>query len=459
MTDERPAITVIGLGPGDPQYLTGEARNLLRNDHVYLRTRIHPTLDAMAESANWPTFDNLYEELDTFDEVYSHIVDTLIDIARREPVVYAVPGNPVFGEATVRLLLSRAADENVRVRVLPAVSFLDSVAAELQLDPIETNLQIVDALELVAVVDQQPFAGGAMPISPLRPAVVAQVYSPVIASGVKLALLQFYPETHEVTLVAATGMSGQSTTTLPLVKLDRAEVDHLNSLYVPAVDPLDEPRVAEGLQRIIARLRAPGGCPWDREQTHESLTRHMLEEAYEVIHAIEDGSSGDLAEELGDVLLQVYLHAQIAEEAGEFSLEDVFRAVSSKLVRRHPHVFGDRTIDTAGEVVKAWDEIKQEERATGESNEPASPFASIPRSLPALARAQSVIRRAKARGLDVEFVAAGHPGDERRAEIARQIAALVATAEDAGIDAEQTLRQWTIRFEQQAINSIAPTDR
>ena len=327
MTAGIPGITVVGLGPGDAGLLTQQTLSLLQEGHVYLRTRFHPTLASLPESTRWPSFDNLYERLDTIEDVCSTIVDSLVDASRSESIVYAVPGHPLFGDATVRLLLERAERDDVRVQVIPAVSFLDSIATELNIDPIESGLQLVDALELVTVVDAQPFAGGTMPFSPLRPAAVAQISSPEIASGVKLALAQLYPDSHEVTLVSATGSTEKSVRRLPLVELDRQPVDHLSSLYVPSVDPLDRPRVAEALQRIIARLRAPGGCPWDREQTHESLTRHMLEESHEVIEAIESGSSNDLAEELGDVLLQVYLHAQIAEEAGEFSLADVIEAV------------------------------------------------------------------------------------------------------------------------------------
>ncbi len=459
MTLNDPRITVIGLGPGDPGLLTQQTLSAMQQGQVYLRTRMHAALDAIPESANWPSFDDLFERPGSFDAIYTGIVDSLITASGDGPIVYAVPGHPLFGESTVRLLLERATQDDVTVRVLPAISFLDSVTATLGLDPVEHNLQIVDALELVSVVERQPFAGGLMPVSPLRPAIVAQIYSPGIASAVKRALMQVYPMHHEIALVTAGGSGEDLIQRAPLADIDRRPIDQLSNLYIPAIDPLDAPKVAEGLQRIIARLRAPGGCPWDREQTHETLTRHMLEEAHEVIHAIEEGSTGDLAEELGDVLLQVYLHAQIAEEAGEFSLEDVFQAVSSKLVRRHPHVFGDRTIDTAGEVVKAWDQIKRQERAGTDATEPESPFASIPRTLPALARAQSMLKRASSRGLTTTPTAVDSTGDIAVDNVARQLVLTVAAAAEKGIDAEQALRQWTTQFERQVRELNATSER
>jgi tetrapyrrole methylase family protein/MazG family protein len=442
------AITVVGLGPGDLELITPQTMALLRDGRVFLRTRVHPTLETMPESGAWSSFDDFYERLDSFDAVYAAIVEVLLREAETGPIVYAVPGHPLFGEATVRLLLERGRREEVAVRVVPAVSFLDTLAPVLGIDPVDANLQLIDALELVAVGDAEPYAGGRMPLSPLRPAIVAQIYSPLIASAVKLTLSRLYPEEHEVTLVTASGCANQRVDRLKLVELDRSPVDHLSSLYIPALDPLSHDRVAEGLQQIVARLRAPGGCPWDREQTHDSLTRHMLEEAHEAIHAIESGSSSLLAEELGDVLLQVFLHAQIAEEAAEFSLEDVIGALTAKLVRRHPHVFGERTISTAGEVVRAWDQIKQDERRVPGTQVPASPFESIPPTLPALAWLQTMLRRARSHQIDLHIppvrgLAASDDRDESMRLVAEQLAAIVAMAEAADVDAEQALRRWS----------------
>jgi tetrapyrrole methylase family protein / MazG family protein len=449
-------IVVVGLGPGDPGLLTMATALMLGSNRVFLRTRIHPTLETLPDSATWPSFDDLYEQLETFEEIYDRIVETLLREVENDSLVYAVPGHPLFGEATVRRLLQVAGERQVPVRVLPGISFLDTVVTALGIDPVETRLQIVDALDLVSVTEAQPYAGGTLPLSPLRPACIAQIYSRSIASHAKLALLRVYPDDLIVTMLQATGSATCEIRTLPLYEIDHHEVNHLSSLYLPAVDPLTNDRVFEGLQQIIAQLRAPGGCPWDREQTHDSLTRHMIEEAYEVVHAIESESPGDLAEELGDVLLQVLLHAQIAEEAGTFTLEDVIGILASKLVRRHPHVFGDRVIDSSGEVVKAWDRIKEQERAGKGAAASESLFGVIPSSLPALARAQTLFRRADSRGYDAVLgagkvsTAMTNENDGNEARVAQKLATIVRDSETKGVDAEQALRHWTEQFEKVA---------
>ncbi len=442
-------IIVVGLGTGTPGQLTQETMELLQTGRVFLRTRVHPAIEFISESTSWPSFDTFYERSQRSDDVCSEIIEALLTEAKQGPVVYAVPGHPLFGDATVRRLLEMASARSTTVRIVPAVSFLDSMVAVLKIDPVHSNVQLVDAISLAAVTDSQPYAGGLMPLSPLRPVIVAQIHSATIASAVKRTLMQMYPDDFEVTLVTSTGMTSPDIRLVPLVELDGQRVDHLSSLYLPALDPLSDNRVPEGLQRIVAQLRAPGGCPWDREQTHTSLTRHMLEEAYEAIQAIEDGSTVDLAEELGDVLLQVYLHAQIAQEAGDFALEDVIEALSTKLVRRHPHVFGDRAVESSNDVIKVWDQIKQGERADRDEPVAESPFRSIPMSLPALARAQTILRRARSHEFKIDadqMYSSDHYDAEKR--VAAQLAKVVYDADSAGVDAEQALRRWGTTFVQ-----------
>jgi len=175
----------------------------------------------------------------------------------------------------------------------------------------------------------------------------------------------------------------------PLVQLvaDRAARSHIE---VEAVYPVGEPKGAALLDLVATetRLRGPDGCPWDREQTHASLARHLVEEAYEVLDAIEEGDPEHLREELGDLLLQVVFHAQLAEDAGEFDVDGVARAITEKLVRRHPHVFGDLRVDSAGEVVRNWEAIKREEEGR------TDPLAGIPSALPALQLAAKLQKRA-----------------------------------------------------------------
>jgi len=153
------------------------------------------------------------------------------------------------------------------------------------------------------------------------------------------------------------------------------------------------------LKEIIAKLRSPEGCPWDRKQTHASLKPYLIEECYEVLQALEKGTPQKLCEELGDLLLQIMLHAQIAAEASQFNIDDVVRGISSKLIHRHPHVFGGRKVQDAGEVELNWQALKQEEREKGESI-----LSGVPEQMPALAYSQSIQRRVAGVGFDWEKV-------------------------------------------------------
>ena len=210
------------------------------------------------------------------------------------------------------------------------------------------------------------------------------------------------------------------------------------------------------LIRVMARLRAPGGCPWDREQDHRSLARHLLEEAHEVLDAIDANDTERLREELGDLMLQVVFHAEMAREAGDFDVDDVGEGIVRKLIRRHPHVFGDTTVEGAGEVLVNWERIKQEEKGEHHIEH------DIPATLPALARAAKVQRRAAGIGFEwrseqgamaklreeVEELAGASSPDEAEAELGDVLFAAVSVGRTFGIDAESALRRSTRTFAQ-----------
>ncbi len=217
----------------------------------------------------------------------------------------------------------------------------------------------------------------------------------------------------------------------------------------------------------IWRLRQPDGCPWDREQTHASIAKNMVEEAYEAVDCIEANDPEHLCEELGDVLMQVVLHAQIAADAGEFTIADVARGVDEKLIRRHPHVFGEAAAKDASDVLAIWDSVKLQEKADADARaavgdaKPAGLLDGVPRSLPALMQAQKVSRKAAAVGFEWESVAdvwdkvaeehaefeAEAPGSpEREMEFGDLLFALVNVARKEGIDAESALRASTAKF-------------
>lgn len=458
-------IVVVGLGPGDPAHLTVEATRWLSGAYpVYLRTRVHPTVAGLPAAEAWPSFDRHYDEAADFTTLYANIVAELLARARAATtsIVYAVPGHPLVGESTVTLLLASAPAAGVTVRVLPAVSFLDVAVTALGLDPLVTNLQLVDALELAATANDEPFSGGRLPLSPGRPALVAQVYSPAIAAATKLALMRLFPDDHPVTLLQSTGLEAATVCQLPLHELDRRPVDHLSSLYVPAVALTAATRAPQAVQAIVARLRAPDGCPWDREQTHQSIRKHLLEEACEVLDALDAGDPDALREELGDLLLQVYLHAQMAEEAGDFLLEDIYETLGGKLVRRHPHVFGDTVAADSGTVLRNWERIKLTERAAKGGSEPErrpSALEGIPRALPALARAQLVQERANrlvpsphGPAQDLARVSAAlegvvaADGTRRREALGAALFTLVGLARASGLDADEALEASIARF-------------
>jgi len=444
-------ITIVGLGPGNPAHLTLEAQQVLeRASELYLRTNRHPTVPSLPAHLTLHSFDFLYERAADFAEVYEGIVERVLALGQRpEGVVYAVPGHPLVGEATVQRILEKARIRGIEVRIVAGLSFVEPVLTALGLDALD-GLQIVDALDLA--VRHHP------PLNPDLPALVGQLYGRDVASAVKLTLMNGYPAEHPVTLVRGAGTDEEWTRTLPLYELDRVDdVDHLTTLYLP---PLPVVSGMESFQDTIARLRAPGGCPWDRKQTHRSLRPNLLEETYEVLTAIDRDDMPALCEELGDLLLQIALHAQIAVEEGEFSLADVVAGIDAKIKRRHPHVFGDVRVNGVAEVMHNWEEIKREERAERGENEEHSMLDGVPTTLPALARAQSLQRRAARMGFDWEDVEgvwdkvaeeiaelrAATDAQARESELGDVLFAVTNLARWLGVDAESALRAACDRF-------------
>jgi len=382
-------ITIIGLGPGDPSLMTCEARELLEKaKEVCLRTKRHPAVDSLPHHLQLHSFDHLYEKVETFEEIYEKIAQQVLRLGERpEGVLYAVPGHPLVGEASVHRILALAQEKGVPVSIVAGVSFLEPVFSLLSVDPL-AGLQIGDAVTLASRLHPG--------FNPDTPALIGQLYSRTVAADLKLTLMNLYPDDHPVTLVQGAGTSEVKTRTIPLHELDHEEeIDHLTSLFIP---PLSAPTSFASLQDIVARLRAPDGCPWDREQTPQSLRPFLLEETYEALEALDLEDTERLREELGDLLLEVFLQVQIAAEGGEFKMPDVLGGIIAKLIRRHPHVFGEGEATTPGEVISHWQEIKRQEGQLAEG-----PFADLPLIMPALARAQRIQQVAPARGLTVEM--------------------------------------------------------
>ncbi len=438
-------LIVVGLGPGDASLLTVEARAAIAAaPEVWLRTARHPTVAGLPVGPRYASFDDVYEHESSFDAVYEAIVARVLALAGRpKGVVYAVPGHPLFGEATVRSLLLRAPEAGVTVRIIAGVSFVDTIATALGLDPLTDGLLILDALSL----------DGRRMLVPERPTVVAQVYDRRAASQAKLALLNAYPPEHPVRIVRGAGTGAGAIIETTLTRVDHADAfDHLATLYLPPVALTENVRSFEGLRAVVARLRSPdGGCPWDLEQTHETLRRYLLEEAYEALDALDAGEPHKLAEELGDLLMQVVLQAQVAEDDDEFVIEDVIALITAKLVRRHPHVFGDVRVEGSADVLRNWDVLKKEERGG------APLLDAVPKAMPALAQAQSVQGRATKAGLGPALVSpdaitqllrdlTSSTDAPTAAQLGELLFGIVTLARNHGLDAEESLRMTVRRF-------------
>lgn len=380
-------IIIIGLGPGDFGLVTGQTLALLETGPaLFLRTARHPAVAGLAERGIvFASYDSLYERYATFDEVYAAIAADVVARAGSGRVVYAVPGSPAVAEKTVGLIREAAEAAGLGVTVLPAMSFLDLLYVRLGLDPV-AGMTVTDAADI-----------GSLPPDLGTPLVVTQVYNSRVASDTKLSLMELYPDDFPVTVASKLGLADEEIRTVPLFELDRQPaIDHLTSVYVPAPPRRAAAFSLDPLVDVMARLRSPGGCVWDLEQSHRSLRRYIVEEVYEVLEAIDLADADKLCEELGDLLLQIVFHARIAEEAGAFSMQDVVDTVTEKMVRRHPHVFGEISVRDAAEVIVNWEKIKRREHP----GERPSVLDGVPKDLPGLMRAYKLQAKAAKVGFD-----------------------------------------------------------
>jgi tetrapyrrole methylase family protein / MazG family protein len=427
-----PRVVVVGLGPAGPELWTAATVAAVERVAVrFVRTARHPSAADLGPATSC---DDLYERSSSLEQVYGGIVERLVAAAaEHHEVLYAVPGSPRVAEAGVDRLCR---DRRVEVEVVPALSFLDLVWERLGVDPLATGVRLVDGRRFAVEA-----AGERGPL------VVAQCDARAVLSEVKLAVEE---PPASVVVLQRLGSPDEAITEVAWADLDRdVEADHLTSLWIPA---LASPVGAElvGLADVVRTLR--DRCPWDREQTHATLTRYLLEETYELLEAIDEldtAAEGDalddayehLEEELGDVLFQVLFHATLAAEAGRFDVAGVARGIHDKLVRRHPHVFAGLEVDGTDEIARNWERIKAEEKGR------AAPMASIPANLPALLYAHKIQRRAGSLGIDAS-VTFPQPVDDLSTPVAvgEALFSVVAAAFRHGIDPEAALRVVAARF-------------
>jgi tetrapyrrole methylase family protein/MazG family protein len=438
-------VVVVGLGPGEPRQVSLETTEAIAAiPKRFLRTARHPSAH-LAYPAE--TFDSLYESASTMDEVYGGIVARLVREAEGGDVLYAVPGSPLVAERSVTLLRSY---EHVDVVVIPGLSFVDLAWSRLGVDPMEAGARLVDGHRFE--VEAAGVSG---------PMLVGQCDNELVLSQMKLSV----EEGPRVTVMQRLGMSDEAVFEVAWDDLDReVRPDHLTCIWVPG---LAEPVAAELVRfaDLVRTLRAR--CPWDMRQTHRSLTRHLLEETYEVLEAIDEldspGGYPHLEEELGDLLFQIAFHATLASEHGEFTLADVARGVHDKLVERHPHVFG-----SPGEPMPNWEEMKKAQKGR------SSVMEGVPGNLPSLLYAFKLQSKAASVGFDWKDAAGAWPkvreeldeleaaiGSDSQEEVNEELGdvlfSVVNVSRHLGMDPEAALRDASAKFRRRfaAVEALA----
>lgn len=438
-------ISVTGLGPGDFDRIPGPVQNILLDPArtVVVRTRHHPAAEQLAAQRKVVFCDDLYESRDSFESVYTAIAERVIATGQAGDVVYAVPGSPFVGEFAVRELLKTSSE----VEVIPAESFVDAVLTEVSYDPLDRGLQILNGHSLPD------------PLILDKPTIVGHLDRPEVLAEVAASLARVLPEAAPLTVLVGIGASDGAVVETTADEVDPDLAGFRTSIFVDS-----EPGGLIGAVQAMRVLRAE--CPWDREQTHQTLIKYLVEESNELIDAVgrlpADGvdwvAYSAVEDELGDVLLNVLFHAVIAREAGVFDIDDVGEVLRQKLIRRHPHVFGGVEVDSAAEVKANWDQIKSEEKG----ERPLSVLDGIPSGMSGLHRASKVQNRAAKVGFDWSDAAEVLPTvrgevDELEAVIADRersdselgdvLFSIVNLARHLGLDPELSLRRATDRFE------------
>ncbi len=428
-----PRIEIIGLGPSADEYITDHTRQRISaHQHRFLRTAQHPSAHLVVDAIS---FDERYETSGTFDDVYIGIANDLIAAAiQHGEILYAVPGSPLILERTVRLLMS---DDRIECIVNPAMGFLEIAWARLGIDPIEHSVRLIDGHQ---------FATAAAGLT--GPLLVAHCHANWVLSDIKLAAEDTDNVSNDdmpVVILHHLGLPDEVVMTVAWSELDHSiEADHLTSIYIPELRaPVGKDLIA--FHELARTLRRE--CPWDREQTHQTLTTYLLEETYEVVDAIaaldiDDAHTDEhLIEELGDLLYQIEFHAAIAEQEGRFTMGDVARGIHEKLVRRHPHVFAPNENSAVGSdaLVKSWDDIKKAEKAA--KGIVAGLFDGIPQATGSLAYASAILKRANKAGVPIELPSPGAQELGDIADLGMHLLEVVAECRRRGVDPEVALRK------------------
>lgn len=372
-------ITVVSLGPGAKDLLTLRAARLLKESNpVIYRTVRHPLVEAwLAEGIACTSLDDFYDRFDDFDEMHAAMAKHLWCLAAKHPLVYAVMDAQTDRSVEA---LRQALPEHAELTMVPGIS-LSTYGMSMLPPAVQNGWMETTAAALNSAM-----------LNPDLPLWIGELNTAAMAGNVKLMLSDLYPDDLPVTLFRFTDPKAVKMKTIPLFELDRQKhYDHTSSVFLTACPYASRSRYQlNDLVRIMDHLLSPQGCPWDRKQTHASLRPYLIEEAYEVAETI-DQNAPELADELGDVLLQVVFHAAIAERHGEFALRDITTAICEKMIRRHPVEFGLSDQHTP------WEELKKDEKGLRTH---ADVLSDVCRSLPALLRADKVQAKAARVGFD-----------------------------------------------------------
>lgn len=449
-SDSFQGITVLGLGPGSPDLLTGEASAwIARLSEIYLITAQHPAAAAFPDSLIVHSFDDLLEYSATLEEAAEKIAAVVLELGQRpQGVTYAVPGHPLVGEYAVQLIIEAAHQQGIPLRIIHGISAVQTACALLEIDPWQ-RLTVMSAAEL-----QRTHVPG---FPPSIPTLITQVSSRKACEEILRNLSAVYPADHPVRLIHCDNQGAPQIENLPLSGIGQSvNINPLTFLYVP---PISADASFESFQEVIARLRAPDGCPWDREQTHASLRSSLLEETYEALTALDANDPAAMREEFGDLLLQIVMHAQIASEAGEFNMVDIVQNISRKLVYRHPHVFGTEAAENTDDVLKNWEKLKAEERKHNGKKKDGM-LAGVPVDYPALSQAQEYQKRARRVGFDwdsmegvldkvmeeLQELKQSETPQENAEELGDLLFSVVNLARWYKVDAESALRETNLKF-------------
>lgn len=370
-----------------PSGITSASATAIRNaDVLFLQTTLHPSAKWVSdEKIPFISMDDLYIAAEDFDELNLLIAERLL--CSRD-AVYAVPGRGI-GDGLMQALQSKAAAFNTRIVRLPSPGYAEAALCALSSPPPCEDMRTITANMLPTS------------INPAVPLCIEEIDTQIRAGEVKLALLEYYDESFPISFCTMDSEGNYRVNSIELYMLDRqAKEDYFaaSTLILRSADFAELKRYGmDELMYVLQRLRAPGGCPWDAEQTHASLKNALIEESYEVLDAIDAENPSMLCEELGDLLMQVAFHACIASATQDFTLRDITSGIAGKLIYRHPHVFGSAKIETTDELLVEWEKLKKTEKQQSSASDA---IRAVPKGFPALMRAAKVQKRAADVGFD-----------------------------------------------------------